>query len=86
MEHFSMLILLVTDLIFKHVEKSFDVAEWATGFDLGLDLSEEVAGSFGGEAVEFLVGHGDGEGGSDEADDEYCGFHCIVDFYRFFVF
>jgi hypothetical protein len=41
-KHTIMLSLFGSDLVLKFIKESFNVGEWATGFDLGLDLSEEV--------------------------------------------
>jgi hypothetical protein len=41
-KHTIMLSLFSSDLVLKFIKESFNVGEWATGFDLGLDLGEEV--------------------------------------------
>merc|ERR1712110_1160171 len=41
-EHGVMFSLFFVDLVFKLVEKSFDVSHWATSLNLGFDLGKEV--------------------------------------------
>jgi len=73
-EHGIVLSLLVSDLVFELVEKSFDVGKWSTGLDLGLDLGEEVGEGWVVEGVQ-LSGL-ESEAGSDEAEEENS-FHLI---------
>ena len=73
-EHVIVLSLLLSDLTFELVEKSFDVGKWATSLDLGLDLGEDVGERSTREGVE-LSGR-EREAGSDEAEEEN-GFHFL---------
>jgi hypothetical protein len=75
--------LFISDLVFKHVKKSFNVGKWATGSDLFFDLGEEVTETGTLEACESLVVHLEREHSCNE-DNEYSSFHfMIVDFYGF---
>jgi hypothetical protein len=42
LEHGIVFSLLSSDLIFKHIKKSFNIGEWATCSDLFFDLGEEI--------------------------------------------
>jgi hypothetical protein len=56
-KHSVVLSLFFSDLVFELIEESFDVTEWTTGFDLSLDLSEEVSERVALERVELHVVH-----------------------------
>jgi len=56
-KHSVVLSLFFSDLVFELVEESFDVTESTTGFDLSLDLSEEVSERVALERVELHVVH-----------------------------
>ena len=57
--------LFISDLVFKHVKKSFNVGKWATGSDLFFDLGEEVTETGTLESSKLLVVHLEGEDGCD---------------------
>jgi hypothetical protein len=56
-KHSIMLRLFSSDLVLKIIKKSFDVGKWATSFNLGFDLGEQVAEIIALKCVKFHVVH-----------------------------